>query len=157
MRRIALFTFFAILSFSISCFAQQKGKWGLSISNANTIGAAYFLEDKMRLSAELGFRSNSSGGSADLSIGVGLWYYLAKVDHMDTFVGGGIGVGSDPGGGQSTGSVSIIGQYGVEYWVSSRIGVHGYIGLGYGSSGPSGSKTSALSTISGVGLTWLLN
>jgi hypothetical protein len=113
MRRIALFTLFAILSFSISCFAQQKGKWGLSISNANTIGAAYFLEDKIRLSAELGFRSNGSGGSPDLSIGVGLWYYLAKVDRMNTFLGGGIGVGSDARGGQSTGSVSLMGQYGL--------------------------------------------
>lgn len=157
MKRIALFTLFAMLSFSISCFAQ-KGKWGLSMTNANTIGAAYFLEDNMRLGAEVGFQSVSNGGSStDLSVGVGLWYYLAKVENLNTFVGGGIGFGSNSGGGQTSSSLSIMGQYGAEYWVSSKIGVNGYIGVGYGSSGPSGAKTSTLSTISGIGLTWLLN
>jgi hypothetical protein len=152
-----------ILSFLMVCItstvlSQQKGKYGLTMTNANAIGGAYYIQDNLRLNAQVGFQSISgSGSSTDLSLGVGLWYTLAKLDNLTTFAGGGIGIGSTSGGGVSSSSLSLMGQYGLQYWISPSIGVNGYIGLGYGSSGPSGAKLSTLSTISGIGLDWILN
>ena len=142
----------------------KKGSWGAMTEVSGTgknLGVSYWLADDMSLGVNLGFKSSSPPSPAKstsmFNIGAGIWKHMDAMGNLSPFIGGAIGIGSDNSSGTDVSSFNIAGQMGAEYFMSKNFSVAGWLQLGFGSAGPSGSTTSTISTSTGTQFTWYWN
>ena len=115
----------------------QKGTIGFNLNAVNSsdsfvLTGKYFVLKDMAILAGFGF--GVKGGDADgtdFGIGAGLRKYL-KIDDFAPFAGGGIFYSTTRDGDQK--DVSIIAEFGAEYYLHKQFSVEGSIGFGYTSS-----------------------
>jgi len=115
----------------------QKGTIGFNINAVNSsedfvITGKYFVLKDLAVLAGFGF--GAKGGDAkgtDLGIGAGIRKYL-KIDDFAPFAGGSVFYAKTRDGAQK--DMSIMGEFGAEYFLHKQFSVEGSIGLGYTSS-----------------------
>lgn len=155
-----------VLLLATSMMFGQLKKGGLGITTAvglagqSSLGVAYAFSENTRLNGELEFSSVSpTGGSSQTNFGIGatLWIYQPAMENVTVSYGGGLGYGSTSSGGVSSSSISILGEFGAEYWFSPKFAWGGQLTLGFNTSGPSGAKTSTFGTGMSTSLTWWFN
>jgi len=104
----------------------------LNSNNSFVISGKYFVLKDFAVLAGFGF--GAKGGDAngtDLGISVGARKYL-KIDDFAPFAGGSIFYSNTKDGDQK--DMSIIGEFGAEYFLHRQFSVEGSIGFGYTSS-----------------------
>jgi hypothetical protein len=115
----------------------QQGTIGFNINAVNSsdsfiITGKYFVLKDLAVLAGFGF--GAKGGDAkgtDFGIGAGLRKYL-KIDDFAPFAGGSIFYSTTRDGDQK--DISIMGEFGAEYFLHKQFSVEGSIGFGYTSS-----------------------
>jgi len=119
--------------------------------NTNIIGLAYALKNNIRLDGGIGFSSLSNVFSC-FAINIGGTYYLFKIDDVNTFVSGGLGLASTsyPGSTPSVTDFGFVIKFGAEYNFSPRFAINGVIGL----QPIFGDNPTSVNTVQGLGFTW---
>ena len=115
----------------------QKGTMGFNINAVNSsdsfvITGKYFVLKDLAVLAGFGF--GAKGGDAkgtDLGIGAGVRKYL-KIDDFAPFAGGSILYSKTRDGDQK--DMSIMAEFGAEYFLHKQFSVEGSVGFGYTSS-----------------------
>ncbi|MCK9418246.1 MAG: hypothetical protein M0R70_02575 [Nitrospirae bacterium] len=115
----------------------QKGTIGFNINAVNSsdsfvITGKYFILRDLAVLAGFGF--GAKGGDAkgtDIGIGGGVRKYL-KIDDFAPFAGGSIFYSKTRDGDQK--DMSIMGEFGAEYFLHKQFSVEGSVGFGYTSS-----------------------
>lgn len=172
-----VFTLMLIVLVSSVGFSQsmaKSGQWGIQtslgvasspVAGANTVGFKFLASEDFAIRFEAGLASISppggGGSTTGFEVGAGFEYHLAGgMGNVSPYLGlqAGFGGGSVPGGGTTPTSISVVGVFGGEYFFSSNFSWAGEIGLGFNSTGASGTTTTSIGTGSATLIaTWYIN
>lgn len=171
---LTLMVIVLVSSVGFSQSMAKSGQWGIQTSigaaaspvlGTGTIGAKFLVSEDFALRIEAGINSLSppggGGSTTGYAVGGGFEYHLAGgMGNVSPYLGlqAGFGGGSVPGGGTTPTSISVVGVFGGEYFFSSNFSWAGELGLGFNSTGASGTTTTTIATGSATFImTWYIN
>jgi hypothetical protein len=113
----------------------KQGQFGMSVdvNNDFILSGRYFLMNDLAVIGQFGFGINGDDGDGtDIGIGAGIRKYITK-DDLAPFVGGTIFYRNTEEGLNQVDQkdLSILAEFGAEYFLHKQFSVEGSVGLGY--------------------------